>query len=76
MLIAAGFIGSDRIGSTGVLEYAEEIMENVRTLNSMLNSLVLHLIPVSNPIGFSRGQSEDNGAAPVSDFPLFYANEG
>ena len=76
VLITAGFIGSDRIGSTAVLEFAEEIMENVRSLNSMLNSIVLYLVPVSNPIGFSRGQSNDNGAVPTCDFPLFYIHQG
>ncbi len=73
VLMIAGFFGKDRIGSTSILEFAEDILLNVESFRPILNSIMLILVPIANPIGFSRGESTENGITTATDFPLYYS---
>lgn len=73
ILLVGGFFGDDSVGTTALLELAEYLVRFKDQNQHILNSMVLHVIPVANPLGFSDKNANENNIVTITDFPFYYS---
>ena len=73
VVIVSGVYGTERIGPSAILGLLSDIEDNIDYYKPTIDRLMIIFAPVSNPAGFSEDKLGENGANPMTDFPLFYS---
>lgn len=73
LLVVGGLDGAERVGAAAVLAFMKDLESSFPRYKSILNQLQVLLVPVANPFGYSRSETQERGAVPSNDFPFMFS---